>query len=355
MQRMDAENESKDVSINLSLNDYICPITNQIFFNPVQVLPCGHFFEDRAIEDWKTRDATCPCCREKMEAQYPTPPYFNRQLMELLEKNPQLYDECYFNVDDFKKCLREDDEKKSVSPQLKKWTNVLKNSKMHSNNIFPFLISSEVGLRFLSNHALIREKITEELLNHPSEFTEISPLRALSQTEAGIRLLSDDVVLRGKITSEGLNDFPKDGVYAGISVLTLLVQHPLGLELLSHDPALRQKISAESVNGMQNESHVSVLFLLSKSEVGRKILLDDARLRNLIHKDTLNKIIFSNDENCGKSAASFLSTYGKGLLILDPVLLMKIEREEKKVSKSFFKSVKDKFRKLEICFQSRKP
>jgi len=271
---MEAESEeSKDIPINVSLSDFICPITNQLFFNPVQVMPCGHFFEESGIDDWKTRDTTCPCCREKIEEQYPTPPYFNRQLTELLERNPLLYDECYFNLEIFSNCLREDDEKKTVSPHLKKWTNLLKNSKTHSNNAFPFLISKEYGLTYLTKHALILEKIT-----------------------------------------------------------------------------------AETLNAMQEGSNLSPLYILSKSELGRTILLNNGWMRNLIQKETLNKVIITHDEDNGKSAAHWLSTDGRKILLSDPVLSLKIEREEKKaVPKSFFKNMKDKFKKLEICFKLRKP
>lgn len=46
------------------LKEFECPITKEIFFNPVAAHPCGHLFEEEAIKTWALNNNKCPCCHK---------------------------------------------------------------------------------------------------------------------------------------------------------------------------------------------------------------------------------------------------------------------------------------------------
>jgi hypothetical protein len=267
---MDDKDFDEKISIRISLADFICPISEQIFFNPIQAMPCGHFFEEEELKGWEEKNDTCPYCREKIEEKFPTPPYFNRQLTELLERNPKLYDECYFNVETFSKNFSAYDEKKIESKPFKKMLHVLENSSVHFNNALP-----------------------------------------------------------------------------------LLMKKPSGMVLLTNHPALRQKITAKSLNKILDpESGISVLYLLAESAEGRKLLINDGRLRSLIEIETLHARVLLAGENTRKSAAFWLKKYGKDFWKIDPILRAKLFQEEKHAFfKPFCRNVKEKLQRLEAFFK----
>jgi len=43
-----------------------CPITHEIFDDPILVPCCGNSFERIALSDWFERHETCPMCRQHM-------------------------------------------------------------------------------------------------------------------------------------------------------------------------------------------------------------------------------------------------------------------------------------------------
>ena len=53
----------------MKLKDYgECPICldNILGSATMYKTPCDHMFHKSCIQDWKTKDITCPCCREVM-------------------------------------------------------------------------------------------------------------------------------------------------------------------------------------------------------------------------------------------------------------------------------------------------
>src|SRR4029078_9425472 len=125
MQDRNADNSivSNDVSITLTKEEFICPITGELFLNPIVTQPCGHVFEEDAIQSWRESKNTCPCCREPIQSLSLTQHYFNSHLNLLFDKDPSLYNERYFNLKSFKASLEEE---KDHSNKLKKIIDFLK-------------------------------------------------------------------------------------------------------------------------------------------------------------------------------------------------------------------------------------
>lgn len=403
----------------ISFNDFVCPITSMVFFEPAQTIPCSHLFEKKAIDKWLKTADTCPCCRKRIENLCSPPTVFNNQLMELLKKNPQLQDERYFDLADFYEVL----EHGNQNDKLKKMLHLLKSSSKHLNAISEeknfegtsavfFLANSSKGREILINDTELRSHITSDALNSidqrdggsavyglmsglptfeilkndstlrskitptglnailkASENRGLSAVFWLLKWEGGVELLKNDPVLRSKITvqgldvikedgdspgdsavsflvgmdngvellkndptlrakitARGLNSYTLEGPYCGISGVTFLTVNAMGLDLLKGDPILRGKITEEGLNSVEQsiDSGTSALYWLAKNPKGRRLLLEDARLRALISKEVLNAEV-TRGEEMGKSAAYWLKHYGQELLAADPVLRAKID------------------------------
>jgi U-box domain len=54
------EKQETTVSILINKADYCCPITEELFEDPVLLLPTGQFYERFAIVDWLLENRTCP-------------------------------------------------------------------------------------------------------------------------------------------------------------------------------------------------------------------------------------------------------------------------------------------------------
>lgn len=385
--------ERKDISLSISLNDFSCPITTQLFLDPRQVVPCGHLFENDAIRQWKEESDECPCCRKKIKHIYLAPPYFYRQFTELLEKNPHLHDERYFNLETFSNLL---DEEKENSIAFKKIIQLLKNSDKHLNQVpdenilegtsaLTWLVGTDLGIKILKNDAELRakissnglnrkelgddngatpltwmvrdekgmeilikdanlrQKITAEGLNSVSQEKECigqTPLAIFANNNIGIQLLMDDIQLRKKITKEGLNSYILEGENSGLSAVSLLAKSKLGIELLFHSSILTSLITEEGLNTPQ-QNGISATYELLKSEQGRKLLAEVGKLRKLISIDALHRMVTDGPDE-GKSAAFWLKKQGKKLLSVDPELRKKLHDKKRKMLNPFFEKVKSK-------------
>lgn len=50
------------ITLSFDLNQ-TCSVCQDIFVNPVQVLPCCHCFCEKCILSWEKRNSSCPLCR----------------------------------------------------------------------------------------------------------------------------------------------------------------------------------------------------------------------------------------------------------------------------------------------------
>lgn len=91
------------VNLKIELAEFRCPITSQIFFQPVQLSSCGHLFEEEALTGWMRadhRNSDCPCCKEDFSSLdiVPAPPLIKNTISAIMQKHADLVSEQYFSA-----------------------------------------------------------------------------------------------------------------------------------------------------------------------------------------------------------------------------------------------------------------
>ncbi len=81
----------------MSKDKFVCPITKQIFKDPV-VAEDGHIYEKDAIVEWFKKKSNSPMTRRKIDKKMYPLVQFNNELKEFLQKNPALLEEQYKNA-----------------------------------------------------------------------------------------------------------------------------------------------------------------------------------------------------------------------------------------------------------------
>ena len=89
----------RPLSINIDLNDLTCPVTLQLFFDPVLAAPCGHGVE-RSVGELLLLKGKCPHCRNEIVL-FAEAFDKRRELDDVLARHPELYAQVYFNLDHF--------------------------------------------------------------------------------------------------------------------------------------------------------------------------------------------------------------------------------------------------------------
>jgi len=359
--RMDVEDTNfQNISpFSMTFDDYICPITAQYFFDPQQVLPCGHIFESQAIQQWlkDTPENQCPCCREKITKIFPAPHYFKKHYAELLEKKLDLHGERYFDwgsfiaslaietefnkyIELFKKSVSHlnaiQDEKKSdkhsvlsILAENQKGREILEQLQ---NNLIPDALNhvniyGESAIYFLIkfNSSIVMnpyfyEKISEESLNGIlTRKDESSILFLLTQSEKGRELLIGQPKLRSKISEEALNHVITAGPFKGSSPLFELLQTKEGLALIKNDAELCAKISADGLNSIIESGEnlgISAVYWLTNTEENIEFLTQQPVLRAKISRKGLNAT-FQTGENQGVSPLFCLTKFENGIKLLE--------------------------------------
>lgn len=147
-----------------------CPISLQVFLQPALTIPCGHYFEKDIIQQWHQNNKDCPCCQKPIECIHPAPKEINDKLDEILKKNPEMYEDCYFSIKLFLRTLRNNDE-----VLLEKMLNILRHSKKQMNAVSDAkeyagvtpaicLLSEKKGHEVLRKHAELYFIIDEQAL-----------------------------------------------------------------------------------------------------------------------------------------------------------------------------------------------
>lgn len=320
-----SDNEKYQISIDG--NDLRCPITFQIFYDPVLVYPCSHSFERDEIEKLKI----CPICRCEIRGLL-IDKRAKDIIAELTDKNPTLTNECYFSIDHLSKVLSS----KAVIPTLllkilrySTHLNAISDSKGYrGSSALTELAAYASGLELLIKDVLIQKNITTEGLNAillEGDYKGTSALYWLANNNSTlIKSLTD------KITTEALNCPKALGKHQGYSPLHWLCNYHDGLKILLENSELRSKIS---VQGLSNcvQSGSSPLYYLCGSYPGQQLLIEDEKLRNKISSEALNQLaIFKDEKIINDSALSqliYVNGGGIDLLLNDPILRSKITPE----------------------------
>jgi hypothetical protein len=359
----------------LIVDQLTCPITHELFFDPIRAEPSQHYYERSQFLEWKKDPQhTDPKTRLPITG-YTEPDLMFKSLMNgLFNAHPEMNKLRYFNLSSLKSALTNNDTKViekfislfEISPErletlgdqkeiahytaitmllaydkialLKKF---IKNiSKEELNRIIPegpvkgmsaacFLAGTPEGRELLKDNNL-RDKISAEAFNTiisegPDKGKSTALLLAI--TPEGRELLKDNN-LRDKISDEALNAIIPEGPDKGTSAAYFLVGTTEGRELLK-DNTLRDKISAEALNAIPPEGlnkGKSAACFLAATPAGRE-LLKDKNLRDKISAEALNAIIPEGPDK-GKSTALFLAITPEGReLLKDNNLRDKISAE----------------------------
>lgn len=115
---------SRNISVDVELGDFTCPVTQLLFFDPV-VTECGHYVERAA----STQLQNCPCCMNANPSFKEASPFF-KNILEQAIVNYKLYKEVYFNYDAFENAVRENKLNTSVG---QRFLTLLENSEKSLN------------------------------------------------------------------------------------------------------------------------------------------------------------------------------------------------------------------------------
>jgi len=336
---LDSKSEITSINTNALTSMLICPITQQIFFDPVASFPCGHVFEREAITEWRATKNECPCCRKSITGLCESP-IINDFVELAVTANPQLQNDRYFKMKILETALHENNKIK-----LDKLIKILKSSDYLNaiseekgfigESAITELTARPMGRLALSNDETLREHINEKGLNavllQEGPWRGTSALYWLAAKPEGRALFTKDEKLVAKITAEGLNSIRQEGLNRGTSALYWLAGSREGWTLLSKDEKLVAKITAEGLNSILKDDGcdqgTSALYWLTANPEGRKLLLKKNHLVNLINIDTLMTVI-PDGPNKGTSAYQCLreTEEGKENLKNNPMLQLKIDR-----------------------------
>jgi hypothetical protein len=316
----------------LILDQYTCPLTHELFFDPIRAEPSQQYYERSQFLEWiKDEKHTDPMTRQRITG-YTEPDLMFQSLMSrLFSKHAKMNEQRYFNLSLLLSALKNNETKViekfislfEISPERLETLGDQKGI-AHFTAISLFSSYKIAALkRFIKN-------ISQEELNRiipEGSDKGISAVYFLAGNPEGCELLKDKN-LRDKLSAEALNAIIFEGPNKGSSAAYYLAGTPEGLELLK-DKNLRDKISTEALNAIIPEGPdkgKSAAFYLAGTHEGRE-LLKDKNLRDKISAETLNTIIPEGPDT-GKSAANLLAANPKGReLLKDKNLRDKISAE----------------------------
>lgn len=306
-------------------HDITCPITMEVYYDPVSVNGCGHVFERDAMKSL----ARCPNCREPVTGLTPSLP--TKNLVERTLKNyPALGDERYFKISNLIDASR-----KKNTAELNRLAVVLASSAKHLNamseepghegtSALIELSSSSQGLLTLQRNPALRKNIMEEGFNtilKTGPWSGASAAAFMLSHPIGRPILAEDAELRAKISSKSLNSVREEGPYCGVSAVCALACGPAGRALLIQDKELRAKITPEGLNGVFLEGPhygTSAILMLACHIEAQVMLLEDDELRAKITGNGLNNYCYEAGD-CGTSVLFWLTTtpVGRAILLKD--------------------------------------
>lgn len=277
-------NRSNEIISIVSKEDISCPISGEVFFDPSITYPCGHLFENEMIHKWMEKNTSCPCCRSEIIKINNPPPFFNHFFQQVLANNLFLHDERYFDLTSFLNCLSN-----NLPEKLNKMILMLQNSAKHLN--MPCDDQMHRGL---------------------------NPIYFLTKFGKGRKLLTDHLLLREKISAEGINIIGQTAGEEGFSAVYWLTMYPSGQTLLLNDARLRSLISRETlmkqVSAPGEHHKKSPAFWLMRTDIGKEILKIDAELSQKIgYKKNTRTFSFLNRNQVESQENKKNTKVGNGL------------------------------------------
>lgn len=167
---MDSRNiktSSNHFIFSVELESLTCPITQELFFEPVLAMPCGHCFEKRASASLKK--SACPICRQKI-IMFGQALDKKTMLDKVLTEQPELYAQVYFNHDHFSEII-EKNKLKTITGQ--RFIKVLQHAVNHltekaitgkqkNKTAIDILLSSEEGPLLLAYDEKIKQLVASQ-------------------------------------------------------------------------------------------------------------------------------------------------------------------------------------------------
>lgn len=109
---MDARNTNSSTQsvssfASKQLEEFICPITTEVFFEPVMISGCGHMVEGRMAASLRK----CPTCRAGGDqiSIVAAPPIVASMLERTLDADPSLWQQVYLNHDYLEEVIQQDE------------------------------------------------------------------------------------------------------------------------------------------------------------------------------------------------------------------------------------------------------
>ncbi len=354
MQRSVNGAEPENVLLNLNVSDFTCPISQELFFWPVE-LSCEHIFENGALKNANCK--TCPVCNEAIKEVNLPGRFFINQLDQLYAQYPELIKQIYFSTEYVAWIIQSDiaflhdrlaaylklPEKFTAQVALdlmsfeegiaflKKHPAFLNLAKQMLNQpvatknglMTPLycLVQMSAGIQLLHENTELLESITPEALNWQRDAgvaKNTSPLAILCASDQGVQLFIDHASLRSKMVSHGLNAVQLEGPETGASPVYDLVMSPLFKTLYQLMPQLLDMISSEALNALYVTNNTSALYWICEKHIE---LLEHARLREKISKEAFNAL---RTQECDINVSPLLSLAkkpaGQALLLAFPEL-----------------------------------
>lgn len=135
---------SENIRIDYDLANFICPVTQLVFFDPVVTADCEHYVERTASVKLKK----CPCCNALNPQFKEVSRFFKTTLQDAITQN-NLYEKVYFDRDTFENTNK-------------------KNELYHTSTGQRFLMLLQHSEEYLNEIPVIR---TEEQTTHPFDLT----------------------------------------------------------------------------------------------------------------------------------------------------------------------------------------
>ena len=225
--------------ISVDVEDLKCPVSLAIFFDPVMMTPCGDVLErDIALKsNGLLRSIICPCCRGVIIGTASVPKLFKAQLENALTKYPELYQDCYFNLDDLSIMLEENDLR---APKSVKIIRLLQHAANHLNDIInekgphegksalAILASHEVGRHLLMKDEKLRSMISEDSKKMVIADKAIAEWLMIAEKEKP-RWLTFFAVASSDKKSGKLLQHVMDGDYAAAEALLKSINNPASI------------------------------------------------------------------------------------------------------------------------------
>lgn len=333
----ESKNEISEQPMENILCEISCPITGQIFYDPVSIDGCDHIFERSALEEYKQiknengDDCVCPMCRhplqtvtassdklnlvEKTINTYPT--LQNQRFFTIKYLSQMLYTENFSEVEKICSILKSSDYLNAISEE----------KEYEGSSALTELTAHPIGRSLLAKDPDLRRHVSLQGLNAVLKDGFYEGTSAVYWLLVNLEdWVIDDKALLSKITSESLNNIFQEGGRLRTNLVTALGRH-LGLKLIIENKEFRAKITPQILNDICPDCDRTLLSQLM-NEPGIEVLIEDEQFRSKIMPRGLN-YISRKRPNCGISALTALTGFSRGreLLVKDKELQLKITEE----------------------------